>query len=85
MTSSPSFLRAFLLVGLCLMTLTGCADLSPQQQRILSGGSIGSAIGIGVTVLTGGCIPCGGSVGSLLGSGAGYAYDDYMDGKPAKK
>jgi hypothetical protein len=64
------------------LALGGCADLSPTEQRVLSGGSLGSAAGIGITVLTGGCIPCGGSIGSLLGSGAGYLYDQYMDSKP---
>lgn len=70
------------LIAVCLAGLSGCADLSPTQQRVLSGGSLGSIAGIGITVLTGGCIPCGSSIGGLLGSGAGYAYDDYMDGKP---
>jgi hypothetical protein len=63
--------------GLCLIALGGCSDLSVTQQRVLSGGSIGSATGIAATVLTGGCIPCGGAIGSLVGSGAGYAYDQY--------
>ncbi len=80
----PSKLRVAIM-ALCLLGLTGCADLSPTQQRMLSGGSIGSAVGIGVAVLTGGCLPCGGSVGSLVGTGLGYAYDDYMDGQPPKK
>ncbi len=82
--SMPSKLR-FAIAALSLLGLTACADLSPTQQRMLSGGSIGSAVGIGVTVLTGGCIPCGGSIGSIVGTGLGYAFDDYMDGKPPKK
>ena len=82
---APSFLRAGL-VALCLLVLSGCAELTPTEQRVLSGGSIGSALGIGITVLTGGCIPCGGSIGSLLGSGIGYAYDQlqYIPPPPAK-
>lgn len=67
-----------------LLGLSACADLTPTEQRVLSGGSIGSVVGIGVTVMTGGCIPCGGSVGSLLGSGAGYLYEQQMDGKPSE-
>lgn len=76
-----SFTRT-LIAALCLLTTTGCAELSPTQQRVLSGGSIGSAVGIGVAVLTGGCLPCGGSVGSLVGSGLGYAYDQLQYKKP---
>jgi len=68
--------------ALCLLAVPGCADLTPTEQRVLSGGSIGSAVGIGVMVMTGGCIPCGGSVGSILGSGLGYAYDQLQYKKP---
>ena len=80
---TSSFLRAGL-AALSLLILGGCAELSPTQQRILSGGSIGSAVGIGVTVMTGGCIPCGGSIGSLVGSGLGYAYDQLQYKQPSK-
>jgi len=61
--------------ALFLLMLGACSNLSPTEQRVLSGGSIGSAVGIGIIVATGGCIPCGGSVGSLVGSGVGYLYD----------
>jgi len=73
---------ALMIVG--LLSLSACADLTPTQQRVLSGGSIGSIAGIGITVLTGGCIPCGSSIGGIMGSGAGYVYDQQMDGKPPK-
>ena len=62
--------------------MRGVVPFGAGRQRVLSGGSIGSAVGIGVTVLTGGCIPCGGSVGSLVGSGLGYAYDQLQYKKP---
>lgn len=67
--------RDLRLAVLVLLALGACSNLSPTEQRVLSGGSIGSAIGIGISIATGGCIPCGGSIGSLLGSGAGYLYD----------
>ncbi len=75
------------LAVLVFLTLGACSNLSPTEQRVLSGGSIGSALGIGIAIATGGCIPCGGSIGSLLGSGAGYLYDQQVqdDEKPAAK
>jgi osmotically inducible lipoprotein OsmB len=81
----PQKLLRTALIGLSLLTLSACAELTPREQRVLSGGSIGSAVGIGVTVLTGGCIPCGGSVGSVVGSGIGYLYDFQMGGQTAPK
>ena len=84
MTKTASILRTCLAL-LSLLGLGACADLSPTEQRVLSGGAIGSTIGIGVIIATGGCIPCGGSIGSLLGSGAGYLYDQQQQDKDEEK
>ncbi|MSO70645.1 MAG: hypothetical protein EXQ88_01275 [Alphaproteobacteria bacterium] len=61
--------------ALCALTLGGCANMSPSQQRLLSGGAIGTGAGVGVTLITGGCIACGAVVGGVIGAGAGYVID----------
>ena len=65
--------KSALIVG--LLALTGCADMTSQQQRMVSGGAAGAAIGAVGTVMTGGCIPCGAAIGGAVGTGAGYVID----------
>ena len=65
--------KSALIVG--LLALTGCADMTSQQQRMVSGGAAGAAIGAVDTVMTGGCIPCGAAIGGAVGTGAGYVID----------
>lgn len=77
----PSFRRAGI-IALCLLALAGCSELTPTQQRVLSGGSIGSTVGLVATVATGGCFLCGSTIGGLVGSGLGYAYDQMQYKKP---
>jgi osmotically inducible lipoprotein OsmB len=76
-----SILRAGL-AAFCLLAFAGCSSLSPTQQRVLSGGSIGSTVGLVATVATGGCFLCGSTIGGLIGSGLGYAYDQLQYQKP---
>lgn len=49
--------------------LSGCANMTNQQQRALSGGAIGAAGGAAVAVMTGG----GALTGALIGAGGGAA------------
>ncbi|ABC21789.1 outer membrane protein [Rhodospirillum rubrum] len=66
---------------LALLTLTGalfvggCSNLSPTQQRMLTGGAIGTGVGAVGTALTGGCVACGAAIGGAVGVGAGYVVD----------
>lgn len=64
---------SLLLVG--VLAVTGCSNLNAQEQRMLSGGAAGTAIGAAGTVLTGGCVACGAAIGGAVGVGAGYVYD----------
>lgn len=65
--------KSLLLVG--VLALAGCSNLSTKEQRMLSGGAAGTAIGAAGTVLTGGCVACGAAIGGAVGVGAGYVYD----------
>jgi len=65
--------KSVLVVG--LLAMTGCADMTNQQQRMVSGGAAGAAIGAVGTVMTGGCVACGAAIGGAVGVGAGYVMD----------
>lgn len=65
--------RSVLILG--VLALAGCSNLNTQEQRMLSGGAAGTAIGAAGTVLTGGCVACGAAIGGAVGVGAGYVYD----------
>ena len=60
------FLGGFALAALAL--LGGCSNLTPQQQRVLSGGAIGSAAGLGIAALSGGSLLAGGVIGAAGGA-----------------
>ncbi|MDD3371164.1 MAG: hypothetical protein PHE27_04985 [Alphaproteobacteria bacterium] len=60
---------------LCLVALTGCSELTAQEQRMLTGAAAGTAIGAAGTVMTGGCVACGAAIGGVVGTGAGYIVD----------
>ncbi|MBI4639944.1 MAG: hypothetical protein HY731_04580 [Candidatus Tectomicrobia bacterium] len=58
-----SVLLVFTLISLS----TGCAGLTPQQQRALSGGAIGAAGGAALGAITGGSPAVGAAVGGAVG------------------
>jgi osmotically inducible lipoprotein OsmB len=57
------------------VALAGCSGMSTTEQRVLSGGAIGAGVGVGATVLTGGCVACGAVIGGAAGAAGGYIYD----------
>jgi osmotically inducible lipoprotein OsmB len=62
------------LVAICLFAgilLTSCAGLTPQQQRILTGGAIGAAGGAAIGAISGGSIGTGALVGGAIGAVGG--------------
>ncbi len=71
--SANKILKAACIVG--IIAMTGCADMSRQEQRVISGAAAGTAIGAAGTVLTGGCVACGAAIGGAVGAGAGFAMD----------
>jgi osmotically inducible lipoprotein OsmB len=66
---------AFLLVVM-LCASVGCANMTPQQQRALSGGAIGAAGGAAVGAIVGGSPAIGAAVGGAAGVAAGALWDD---------
>lgn len=57
--------------------LAGCSGMSNSEQRTLSGGAIGAAVGTAGTLMTGGCVACGAAIGGAVGAGAGYLSDKF--------
>jgi osmotically inducible lipoprotein OsmB len=66
--------------ALALLGVAGCSNMNDTQQRMLSGGAIGTGVGVVGTALTGGCIWCGAVIGGAVGTGAGYLYDQSKKG-----
>lgn len=71
---SAGFAIPVVLAGALL--LGGCENMNKQSQRMLSGGAIGAASGVAVTVITGGCVACGAAVGGAVGTGVGYVVNE---------
>lgn len=64
-------------IALCLAAfgLGGCSNMSASEQRMLSGGALGTAGGAAIGAMTGGSALMGGVIGAAAGVGAGYLYD----------
>jgi hypothetical protein len=64
------------LIVIGLLTSTGCARVSPEERRVLTGGGIGAAGGAALGALAGGNPAVGAALGGLTGSVAGALWDD---------
>jgi osmotically inducible lipoprotein OsmB len=62
-------------IGLLLVVLgsggMGCANMTPRQQRALSGGAIGAAGGAAVGAIVGGSPAIGAAIGGAAGAATG--------------
>lgn len=65
------------LLAAAALALMAASTDGATEQRLLSGGAIGTSLGAFGTALTGGCIPCGAMIGLVAGTGAGHFYDTY--------
>ena len=63
--------RFVVFVVLILLVSTGCANMTPRQQRALSGGAIGAAGGAAVGAIVGGSPAVGAAVGGEVGAATG--------------
>ena len=68
--------RALMALGLVALTLSGCADLNTEQQRVLTGGAGGAAVGA-VLGAIGGNAGLGAAAGAGAGLLGGYLYSQY--------
>lgn len=65
-----------LVVIILIGFVAGCSGMSRREQRILSGGAIGTAAGVGVAAITGGSLLVGGAVGAAGGAVGGLVVDE---------
>jgi osmotically inducible lipoprotein OsmB len=56
---------------MALLGAVGCANMTPRQQRALSGGAIGAAGGAALGAIVGGSPAVGAAVGGAAGATAG--------------
>jgi osmotically inducible lipoprotein OsmB len=70
MKTSLIFLAAVLLA-----TMSGCANMTAAQQRVLSGSAIGTAAGIGAAAVIGGPLVAGAVTGAAAGAVGGIVVD----------
>jgi osmotically inducible lipoprotein OsmB len=71
-----STLVAFLAAG---SVTTGCANMTPAQQRALSGGAIGAGAGALIGGATGDNAAAGAAIGGAAGAAGGYLYQKSRD------
>ena len=55
--------------------LSGCAGMSPTEQRMLSGGAIGAGAGAAIGAATGGSPAAGAAIGGAAGVVGGVIVD----------
>ena len=72
---------ALLVLILSLSTTVGCANMTPTQQRALSGGAIGAAGGAALGAIVGGSPALGAAVGGAAGTAAGALWEDITKSK----
>lgn len=68
-------LLALFLVWMTVVAV-GCANMTPTQQRALSGGAIGAAGGAAVGAIVGGSPAIGAAVGGAAGAATGALWND---------
>ncbi len=54
------------------LSMVGCAGMTDQQQRTMSGSLIGAAGGAGIAAIAGGNAGVGAAVGAVAGGLTGY-------------
>jgi len=64
-----------------VFVLTGCAGMTPTEQRVLSGGAIGAGSGAAIGAISGGSPGVGAAVGGAAGALGGYLLDQYDRGR----
>ena len=68
------------MIILLLSATAGCAHMTPQQQRTLSGGAIGAGAGAALGAVVGGNPAAGAAIGGAVGAAAGALWKDLQRG-----
>ena len=63
-------------LGVALLVTVGCANMTPREQRALSGGAIGATGGALLGAIVGGSPAIGAGVGGAVGVAAGALWED---------
>ena len=63
-------------VAILLFSICGCAGMSTREQRILSGGAMGTAAGAGAAAIFGGPLIIGAAAGAAAGAIGGIIVDE---------
>lgn len=74
-----------LLVLTVIALSTGCAGLTPQQQRALTGGAMGAAGGAALGAITGGSAAIGAAIGGAAGVAGGLLIHELEKNKSQVK
>lgn len=62
------------------LLLAGCSNMNSTEQRMLSGGAIGTGTGAVIGAMTGGLsIAAGAAIGAVAGAAGGYIVDEVAD------
>jgi hypothetical protein len=68
--------RMMAMMSLLLTLTTGCAGLSAQQQRILTGGAMGAGAGAAIGAISGGSAATGAAIGGIAGAVGGAVVNE---------
>ncbi len=76
----PSRIVSPAIALLAAALLAGCSNMSSTEQRMLSGGAIGTGTGAVIGAMTGGLsIAAGAAIGAVAGAAGGYIVDQAAD------
>ncbi|MFZ2447594.1 MAG: hypothetical protein WAW37_14660 [Syntrophobacteraceae bacterium] len=70
---------AILLVAVMLSATLGCAGMNSREQRMLSGGALGAAAGVGTAAIVGAPLIVGAAAGAAAGAVGGFVVDEYQN------
>lgn len=70
-----NFLKG-LTAAILITGIFGCAGMSPREQRVLSGGALGTAAGAGAAAIIGAPIIVGVTAGAAAGAVGGLVVDE---------
>jgi len=65
----------WLMIVTLICSVCGCAGLSTTDQRVLSGGAIGSVAGVGAAAIIGAPLLVGVAAGAAAGAAGGLVVD----------
>ena len=69
-------LLRILIVAVLITGIFGCAGMSTREQRVLSGGALGTAAGAGAAAIIGAPIIVGVAAGAAAGAVGGFVVDE---------